>query len=65
MPRRYLVFSLLVLVLAAGASCHLASVLLHEERLRLPSADRDVEQRSETNLSGRSIAPGGAGGRQS
>jgi hypothetical protein len=65
MPRRYLVFSILILVLAAGASCHLAKVLHHEERVFSPSTDRDADQRSETNLSGRSIAPGGAGGRQS
>jgi hypothetical protein len=65
MPQRYLVFTLLILLLATGASCLLAKTFSHEKNRTHPQAPTEVEPRADVKLSGRSIAPGGAGGRQS
>jgi hypothetical protein len=66
MPWRYLLFFLLVLILACSASRHLASTQVsHEKTSLLPTAPSAGKAAVPVKVSGRSIAPGGAGGRQS
>ncbi len=66
MPWRYILFSLLILILACSASRHLASSKIsHEKTSLLPAAPSAEEAAVPVKVSGRSIAPGGAGGRQS
>lgn len=65
MPWRYILFSLLIIVLAFSASRHLASSKIsHEKNSLRPAAPEAEEAAVPVKVSGRSIAPGGAGGRQ-
>lgn len=66
MPLRYIVFSIFILTAACGASRHIAG--RHAEVENTPKASLDAVNApigEAKNISGRSIAPGGAGGRQS
>jgi hypothetical protein len=61
MPLRYIVFSVVILTAACGASKRLVG-LRQSEDTKNSTAKPAV---SADTISGRSIAPGGAGGRQS
>lgn len=61
MPLRYIVFSAAILTAACGASKRLV-VLRQSDDAKNSTAKPAV---SAENISGSSIAPGGAGGRQS
>ncbi len=63
MPLRYIVFSVLVLSAAFGVSRLLADYRADQDKDARPG-QVEVFAESDT-ISGRSIAPGGAGGRQS
>ncbi len=66
MPRRYTIFTILILTAACGASLRLAGFGQHGDEVKSaagPNGKTTIS--SSEKISGRSIAPGGAGGRQS
>jgi hypothetical protein len=64
MPLRYIVFSVIILTAACGASKRLAGFRSGEHADKISPVPNESVADSET-ISGSSIAPGGAGGRQS
>ncbi len=66
MPWRYLIFPIVILTAACGAARHLAAGQTSVEKAKSEVLPRPVEVLVEAeSISGRSIAPGGVGGRQS
>lgn len=65
MPWRYIIFTVTILTAACGASKRLAGLGQSDEGVndRRPAGQPPIT--STEKISGRSIAPGGAGGRQS
>jgi hypothetical protein len=61
MPWRYTIFSILILAAAFGASKRLVGMSQQDGQ----GASAKLPVTSSQKISGRSIAPGGAGGRQS
>lgn len=63
MPWRYFIFSVLVLTAACGAS-----KLIHSRQVGKAGMNKNLQMEADATakpISGRSIAPGGVGGRQS
>jgi hypothetical protein len=66
MPWRYIVFSVIILTAACGASKRLASFRSDDSADKVtPMPVLNEAVVGSEKISGRSIAPGGAGGRQS